>query len=107
VLEVLQVARGYLNRPEFTADKFVANPFANDAAPQDSIRREILLCWLEDGNIEFLGRTDDQVKIRGFRIELGEIEAMLVFYSGNNGCKGNRARKRNVNGQKAKCLFAG
>ena len=33
--------------------------------------------WLEDGNIQYLGRMDTQVKIRGFRIELGEIEARL------------------------------
>jgi amino acid adenylation domain-containing protein len=33
--------------------------------------------WLEDGNIEYLGRIDHQVKIRGYRIELGEIEGRL------------------------------
>ncbi|MCP5050286.1 MAG: AMP-binding protein, partial [bacterium] len=34
--------------------------------------------WLENGNIEFLGRIDHQVKIRGYRIELGEIENRLL-----------------------------
>ncbi|MCP5048331.1 MAG: AMP-binding protein, partial [bacterium] len=38
--------------------------------------------WLEDGNIEFLGRIDHQVKIRGYRIETGEIENRLLQYNG-------------------------
>ncbi|MCP4158155.1 MAG: amino acid adenylation domain-containing protein, partial [bacterium] len=38
--------------------------------------------WLEDGNIEFLGRIDSQVKIRGYRIELREIEHVLTAYQG-------------------------
>jgi amino acid adenylation domain-containing protein/non-ribosomal peptide synthase protein (TIGR01720 family) len=36
--------------------------------------------WLEDGNIEFLGRIDSQLKIRGHRIEIGEIESRLAEY---------------------------
>ncbi|MCP5047718.1 MAG: hypothetical protein GY940_11140 [bacterium] len=32
---------------------------------------------MDDGTIEFLGRTDSQVKVRGFRVELGEIETRL------------------------------
>ena len=33
--------------------------------------------YLEDGNIEYIGRIDEQVKIRGYRIELGEIENVI------------------------------
>src|SRR6185295_5780491 len=64
---------GYLNRPELTAERFLANPFAEGMLYKsgDLGRR------LADGSIEFIGRNDAQVKIRGFRIELGEIEAKL------------------------------
>jgi thioesterase domain-containing protein/ubiquinone/menaquinone biosynthesis C-methylase UbiE/acyl carrier protein len=34
--------------------------------------------YLEDGNIEYIGRIDEQVKIRGHRIELGEIERVVL-----------------------------
>ncbi|WP_186120718.1 non-ribosomal peptide synthetase, partial [Burkholderia gladioli] len=73
------VARGYLNRPELTAERFVRDPFANDADAR-MYRTGDLARYLPDGNIEYLGRNDFQVKIRGFRIELGEIEARLVEY---------------------------
>ena len=71
------VALGYLNRPELTAERFVRDPFAEDADARlyrsgDLARRR------EDGELEYLGRMDQQVKIRGFRIELGEIEAALA-----------------------------
>lgn len=70
------LARGYLNRPELTREKFVLNPFSDD--PNSRLYKTgDLVRYLEDGNIEFLGRLDDQVKIRGFRIELGEIEIAL------------------------------
>ena len=65
-----------MNRPELTAERFVRNPFSED--PASRLYKTGDICrWLEDGNIEYLGRADDQVKIRGFRIELGEIESVL------------------------------
>jgi amino acid adenylation domain-containing protein len=70
----LGVARGYLDRPELSAERFVAHPTREDERLYRSGDRGR---WLEDGTIEFLGRTDEQVKVRGFRIEPGEIEAAL------------------------------
>ncbi|MEI5640035.1 MULTISPECIES: amino acid adenylation domain-containing protein [unclassified Pseudoalteromonas] len=78
------LARGYLNRPELTAGRFIDNPYHD---PSDSnsgarlYRTGDLVRYLDDGNLEFIGRADDQVKIRGFRIELGEVEAQLAQHS--------------------------
>ncbi len=75
------VARGYLNCPELTAEKFLKDPFTDDANGR-MYRTGDLGRWLSDGNIEFLGRNDFQIKLRGFRIELGEIEARLSEHKG-------------------------
>ncbi|MEH2262099.1 amino acid adenylation domain-containing protein [Nostoc sp.] len=70
------LARGYLNRADLTNQKFLPNPFGNDANSR-LYKTGDLARYLPDGNIEFLGRIDDLVKIRGFRVELGEVEAVL------------------------------
>ena len=67
---------GYWNQPQQTAEKFVKNPFAKDAAAR-LYRTGDQARFLGDGNIEFLGRIDHQVKIRGFRVEPAEIEAAI------------------------------
>jgi amino acid adenylation domain-containing protein/non-ribosomal peptide synthase protein (TIGR01720 family) len=69
------LARGYINRADATAEKFIPNPFSNDG--ERLYKTGDLACYLDDGKIEFLGRTDDQVKIHGYRIEPGEIEIAL------------------------------
>ena len=75
----VQVARGYLNRAELTAERFLADPFR---AGGRLYRTGDLGRWMEDGNIEYLGRGDDQVKIRGYRIELGEVEQAMRGLAG-------------------------
>jgi len=71
------LARGYIKRPELNAEKFISNPFSNQASSR-LYKTGDLVRYLPDGNIEYIGRIDNQVKIRGFRIELGEIEAVLL-----------------------------
>ncbi|MGB3638287.1 MAG: amino acid adenylation domain-containing protein, partial [Rivularia sp. (in: cyanobacteria)] len=75
------VAQGYLHRSELTTEKFIPHPFSNKQEAK-LYKTGDLACWLEDGNIEFLGRIDYQTKIRGYRIELGEIEANLNQHPG-------------------------
>ncbi|MFD4672028.1 amino acid adenylation domain-containing protein [Lentzea sp. NPDC058450] len=65
------LARGYLNRPGLTATRFVAAPSG------ERLYRTGDLVRLDNGVLEFLGRTDDQVKIRGFRVEPGETQSRL------------------------------
>jgi amino acid adenylation domain-containing protein len=75
------LARGYVKQPQLTAQKFIPDAFslkpgARLYATGDRVR------YLNDGNLEFLGRFDQQVKVRGFRIELGEVEAVLIQHGG-------------------------
>ncbi|MDQ1355344.1 MAG: hypothetical protein QG657_5654, partial [Acidobacteriota bacterium] len=82
------VAAGYLNNPELTCEKFKTCPqitqintdFSSPLTTHHSpiYKTGDLGRWLDDGNIEFIGRIDQQVKIRGFRVELGEIENLII-----------------------------
>jgi amino acid adenylation domain-containing protein/thioester reductase-like protein len=75
------LARGYLNQPELTTAKFIQNPFVSDSQAR-LYKTGDKVSYLNDGNLEFIGRVDRQVKIRGFRIELEEIETTLKQHSG-------------------------
>ena len=71
------LARGYLNRPDLTSEKFITSPFHEKESGARLYRTGDLARYLDNGEIECLGRIDHQVKVRGFRIELGEIESVL------------------------------
>ena len=73
------IARGYLRRSELSAERFLPNPFRENANER-LYRTGDLARYLPDGNLEFLGRIDRQVKVRGYRIEPAEIEAALQLH---------------------------
>jgi tyrocidine synthetase-3 len=68
------LGRGYLNQVELTGEKFIPDPFQTGSK---------VYCsgdwgrYMENGDIEYIGRIDNQVKIRGYRIELAEIEKWI------------------------------
>ncbi|KSU86850.1 MULTISPECIES: non-ribosomal peptide synthetase [Priestia] len=79
------LAKGYLNRSELNKERFIKNPYQSGSYSR-LYKTGDLARYLEDGNIEYLGRLDFQVKIRGLRIELGEIEAMLCRHKDIKEC---------------------
>jgi len=91
------VARGYINNLEAMETNFVDNPFAEGKL----YRTGDIGRWLDDGNIEIMGRIDDQVNISGHRIEIGEIESTLLSHKNIDECivitKNNKELKHNLN----------
>ncbi len=73
------VGRGYLNRSALTAEKFLANPYANQPGAL-LYRTGDLGRLLPTGEVQCLGRLDQQMKIRGYRIEPAEIEHALEAF---------------------------
>ena len=69
----LGLAKGYLGDEQKTRESFIVHPVTG----QRLYRTGDFGRYMNDGNIEFLGRRDMQIKIGGFRIELGEIESVL------------------------------
>jgi len=70
------LARGYLNRPDLTEEKFILNPFGDQAGAR-LYKTGDLARYLPNGDIEFLGSPDRQVEIQGCYIEIGKVESAL------------------------------
>jgi amino acid adenylation domain-containing protein len=75
VITGVNLARGYINRPELNREKFIEIEYSGQKFR--AYKTGDLARWLDNGNLDFIGRVDNQVKIRGYRIELGDIEAVL------------------------------
>lgn len=75
----VQLAHAYLGRADLTASRFVADPFGDGGR---MYRTGDVARWLDNGAVEYLGRSDDQLKIRGQRIELSEIDHALLALPG-------------------------
>lgn len=59
-------------------EKFIPNPFSNEAPYNRLYKTGDKVRLLDSGNYLYLGRYDDQVKVGGFRIHLNEIETALM-----------------------------
>lgn len=69
------LAKGYCNNTALTEARFIDHPEHGRLYKTGDVAR-----WLQDGNLEFLGRNDKQVKLSGYRIELDEIENRLLSF---------------------------
>ncbi|MBV1884765.1 MAG: AMP-binding protein, partial [Gammaproteobacteria bacterium] len=72
----IALAREYLGNETLTAKSFIEHEVVENC-PERLYKTGDLVKYLNDGNIEYLGRLDYQVKLRGLRIELGEIESCI------------------------------
>lgn len=83
------VARGYMNLQELTEKKFVPNPYVSG---ERLYRTGDMGCFMENGEVFFLGRRDGQVKYHGHRVETGEIEYAIRKYPGIRRCVVNKIK---------------
>ena len=97
------LARGYLNRQELTEEKFIQNPFSEDADARLYKTGDIVR-WLPNGSLEFLSRIDHQVKVRGFRVELNEVEEVIIQCDQVRSCAVITHRRGRIN--EVNCLVA-
>ncbi|MGH9761161.1 MAG: condensation domain-containing protein, partial [Blastocatellia bacterium] len=70
------LAAGYCNRFDLTAERFVPDHLGGKPGTRLYKSGDIGR-YLQDGEIDFVGRKDQQIKIRGFRVEPGEIQTRL------------------------------
>jgi amino acid adenylation domain-containing protein len=70
------MSQGYWKNPELTASQFIPNPFSQED-DEKLYRTGDLVRFLEDGSLEYLGRSDFEIKVRGHRIDVRQVEAQI------------------------------
>lgn len=70
------LARGYYKNEIETNRCFLLNA-SKEIMSERIYKTGDIVRYLDDGNIEYLGRNDNQVKIRGHRVELNEVNTVL------------------------------
>ena len=93
------VGRGYYNKENLTEEKFILAP---EISNRKLYRSGDLGRFVEENNIEFIGRSDQQVKINGYRIELDEIELCIGEFEG---VRNAVVLKREHNGSSSLCSY--
>lgn len=80
------LAKGYFNQPSLTSDKFKNIKLKDIISGQEHdlrvYRTEDLGRYMDNGNIEFLGRSKSQVMINGLRVWPGVVETLIAQYCG-------------------------
>jgi amino acid adenylation domain-containing protein len=66
-----QVTSGYLTDPEKNKTAFITKKIGDK---EQIFYRTGDICFMEGGQLMYVGRADHQVKIQGYRVELSEIE---------------------------------
>lgn len=74
------ISAGYLNREELTQQRFITINI-DGVETAKLYRTGDLVKWLDNGDIDYVGRIDHQIKIRGYRIEPGEVEHAISLHS--------------------------
>ncbi len=71
------LSTGYWDNPDLTAAHFVADPFDNTNSAR-FFRTGDLVCWSENGELQFKGRLKNHLDMHSERAELTQIETTLL-----------------------------
>ena len=82
-LSGIGLAAGYFKQESLTQKRFF--DIEIDGCQKRIYDTGDLAKYLDNGEIQIVGRTDDQIKLSGYRIELGEIESILSDFPGIKG----------------------